>query len=330
MTDAVAMPLGPLMIDIAGTALTAAGRERLMHPQVGGVILFSRNYVDRDQLCALTAEIRALRAPRLLVAVDHEGGRVQRFRDGFTVLPPMAQFGTRAADAPGAAMEAAREQGLTIARELVPCGVDLAFAPVLDLDHGHSAVIGDRALGHDPDTVIALASAFCDGLAEGGMAGTGKHFPGHGMVAVDSHEALPEDPRELDAVRASCLTPFSGMIRRGIPSLMTAHIRFPAVDALPVTFSRRWLQDILRGEFGFEGVIVSDDLGMGAAAVIPDPAERVAAAHAAGCELILICNDADAAERALGADLPAPGDAASARLCGLAARDPEHPLKTGS
>lgn len=321
MSEALKMPLGPLMVDIAGEALDAADRDLLRHPQVGGVILFTRNYRDRAQLGALVAEIHALRNPRLLVAVDHEGGRVQRFRDGFSALPPMGEIGERAADAPGDALAAAREQGRVIAAELTACGIDLPFAPVLDCDRGVSAVIGDRAIAADGDTIVALASAFCDGLIDGGgMAATGKHFPGHGGVTVDSHEALPEDPRSLEELRASCLVPFASMIRRGIPSLMTAHIRFPAVDAKPVTFSRRWLDEILRGELGFEGVIVSDDLGMGAAGVITDPAERVAAAHAAGCELILFCNDRAATERALDAPLPAVRCAASTRLESLRAR----------
>lgn len=321
MSDAFEMPLGPLMVDIAGEALDAADRDLLRHPQVGGVILFTRNYRDRAQLGALVAEIHALRKPRLLVAVDHEGGRVQRFREGFSALPPMGEIGARAAEAPGEALAAAREQGRVIAAELSTCGIDLPFAPVLDCDRGVATVIGDRALAADGDTIVALASAFCDGLEDGGgMMATGKHFPGHGGVTVDSHEALPEDPRSLEELRASCLVPFAGMIRRGMPSLMTAHIRFPAVDDQPVTFSRRWLQEILRGELGFEGVIVSDDLGMGAAGVINDPAERVTAAHAAGCELILFCNDRAAAERALEAPLPAVSRTASARLQALQAR----------
>lgn len=321
MPEPATMPLGPLMIDVPGERLDAADRELLRHPQVGGVILFTRNFRDREQLRLLVEEIKALRNPRLLVAVDHEGGRVQRFRDGFSALPPMGALGARVAGAPGEALNAAREQGRIIAAELSACGIDLPFAPVLDRDMGLSTVIGDRAIAAESDSIIALASAFCDGLDDGGgMAATGKHFPGHGGVAIDSHEALPEDPRTLEALRGECLAPFAGMIRRGIASLMTAHIRFPAVDAQPVSFSRRWLSEILRGELGFSGVIVSDDLGMGAAGVIPDPAERVLAAHQAGCELILFCNDRAAAERALSAALPAVSASASARLEGLRAR----------
>ena len=331
MSDALDMPLGPLMVDIAGETLDASARDLLRHPQVGGVILFTRNYRDCAQLGALVAEIHALRSPRLLVAVDHEGGRVQRFREGFSALPAMGEIGARAVEAPGDALAAAREQGRVIAAELSACGIDLPFAPVLDCDRGVAAVIGDRAIAADGDTIVALASAFCDGLIDGGgMSATGKHFPGHGGVTMDSHEALPEDPRSLQELRTSCLAPFAAMIRRGIPSLMTAHIRFPAVDGQPVTFSRRWLDEILRGDLGFEGVIVSDDLGMGAAGVIADPAERVAAAHAAGCELILFCNDRTATERALDTPLPAVSRAASARLEGLQARAidisfPSHP-----
>ncbi|MHA7833329.1 MAG: beta-N-acetylhexosaminidase [Algiphilus sp.] len=323
MTDAVAMPLGPLMIDIEGPALSEEDRDLLLHPQVGGVILFTRNYRDPDQLRALTETIRGLRTPRLLIAVDHEGGRVQRFRDGFTVLPPMADYGAQAEHSPGAALAAVREHAFTIARELVAHGIDLPFAPVLDCNRGLSAVIGDRALASDPDTVIALASAFCDGLAEGGVASTGKHFPGHGGVQVDSHEALPQDERALDALRRSCLAPFAGMVKRGLDSVMTAHIHYSAVDAQPATFSRYWLQEILRGELGFEGIIVSDDLVMGGAAAFGGTAERVLAAQAAGCELILLCNDRAAVRAAVHAALPPPSVAASDRLCRLHAAPPD-------
>jgi len=322
MTDAAAMPLGPLMIDIEGPALSEEDRELLLHPQVGGVILFTRNYRDPDQLRALTETIRSLRTPRLLIAVDYEGGRVQRFRDGFTALPAMAQYGAQAAEQPGAALAAVREHGFTIASELVAHGIDLPFAPVLDCDRGISQVIGDRALAADPDTVVALASAFCDGLAEGGVASTGKHFPGHGGVDVDSHHALPSDDRDLETLRQQCLAPFAGMVKRGLDAMMTAHIHYPSVDSEPATFSRRWLQDILRGELDFEGIIVSDDLVMGGAAERGGPAERTAAAQAAGCELILLCNDRAAVRAALHAPLAQPTEASSARLCKLHAAPP--------
>lgn len=322
MTDAQAMPLGPLMIDIEGPALSEEDRALLLHPQVGGVILFTRNYQDPDQLRALTGTIRSLRTPRLLIAVDHEGGRVQRFRDGFTALPPMAQYGAQAEQSPGATLAAVREHAFIIAQELIAHGIDLPFAPVLDCHRGLSTVIGDRALAGDPDTVIALASAFCDGLAEGGMASTGKHYPGHGGVVLDSHHDLPRDERDLAQLRAECLAPFAGMVKRGLDSIMTAHILYPAVDAQPATFSKRWLGDILRDELGFEGVIISDDLGMGGAVAVGGPAERVAAAQAAGCELILLCNDRAAVRAALHAPLAAPTEAASARLEGLYAKAP--------
>lgn len=310
MTEAGGV-LGPLMIDVAGSRLTAEDRELLQHPNVGGVILFSRNYVDREQLAALVDEIRALRSPRLLVAVDHEGGRVQRFREGFTVLPPMAEHGRLCDTQPGEALAAARVHGLTIASELVASGIDLAFAPVLDVDHGVSAVIGDRALSGDADTVVALASAFCDGLAEGGMMATGKHFPGHGAVVADSHEELPVDDRDADTIRAESLSVFAQMVRRGIPSLMTAHVRYPAFDTLPASFSPVWLQEVLRGELGFDGVIVSDDLGMGGAMVMGDAVARTHAAQEAGCDLLLLCNDRAAAARAV--EAARPNDAAASR-----------------
>lgn len=306
--------LGPLMIGLDGPKLSEEERALLLHPMVGGVILFARNYVDHAQLRRLTADIRALRTPALLIAVDHEGGRVQRFRDGFTRLPAMGEIAASCASAPGAALSAAREQGLTIARELTADGIDLAFAPVLDIDHGVSEVIGDRALGGDADTVVALASAFCDGLSEAGMAATGKHYPGHGAVAVDSHAVLPVDGRDLATLRRECLRPFARMSARGIASMMTAHVRYPAVDALPATFSERWLQDILRGELGFEGVIISDDLDMGGAQVIGDAAARAIAAQQAGCELLLLCNDRASVLQVLDAPLTAPDARSSARL----------------
>lgn len=298
MTDAAQLS-GPLMIDIAGPTLDAEDRELLRHPAVGGVILFSRNYESPAQVALLCAELRELRRPRLLIAVDHEGGRVQRFREGFSVIPPMRDTGKRYARQPDAALADARRYGQLIGSELRAVGIDLCFAPVLDRDVGVSGVIGDRAFASDIDALIALARAFRRGLNHVGLAATGKHFPGHGAVAPDSHLELPEDPRPLAEIRASCLRPFAALIDDGLESIMTAHVRYPAVDALPASFSRRWLLDELRRELGFNGAIFSDDLTMKGAAEIGGPADRARAARDAGCDMLIICNDRPAVHETL-------------------------------
>ncbi|HMR68913.1 MAG TPA: beta-N-acetylhexosaminidase, partial [Rubrivivax sp.] len=240
----------PVVLDIAGTALNADDRRRLAHPLVGGLILFARNYTDRAQLTALCADIKALRED-LLICVDHEGGRVQRFRsDGFTALPPMRELGRlwgddgRGGEGSGAmrALEAARAAGFVIGAELRACGVDLSFTPVLDLDHGPSGIIGDRALHRDPRVVALLAGALMHGLLRAGMAHCGKHFPGHGFVAADSHVAVPVDRRSLRAILADDARPYEWLATT-LASVMPAHVVYPRVDALPAGFSRRWLQD---------------------------------------------------------------------------------------
>lgn len=279
------MSYGPLMIDVAGTVMTAAERERLRHPLVGGVILFARNYADRAQLAALCADIHAARTPRLLIAIDHEGGRVQRCRAGFTRVPAMRRLGEWWDRAPAAATAAARAIGFTLAAELRACGVDLSFTPVLDLDYGVSSVIGDRAFHRDPQAVVQLAGALIDGLHAAGMACCGKHFPGHGHVAADSHLAIPVDERNLAAM-ADDLLPYRKL---KLDAVMPAHVIFPQVDSRPAGFSPVWI-DRLRREFGHAGVIFSDDLSMEGASVAGDIVGRAQAAWDAGCDMLPVCN----------------------------------------
>lgn len=291
----------PLILDIAGTELTAVDRQRLAHPLTGGIILFGRNWHSRSQLTALCADIKAVRQD-LLICVDHEGGRVQRFRvDGFTHIPPMRALGERwmqdAKGHPGsgalAAMDAATACGYVLASELRACGVDFSFTPVLDLDHGESGVIGDRAFHRDPRVVTALAKSLMHGLLLAGMANCGKHFPGHGFVKADSHVDIPVDKRSLKAVLNDCALPYS-WLSTTLSSVMPAHVIYPKVDALPAGFSPRWLQDILRGQLHFNGAIFSDDLSMAGARHIQGHevsfANAAMTALNAGCDLVLLCN----------------------------------------
>lgn len=290
----LSLPRGPVMADVAGFRLSDDEKQRLCHPLVGGVILFRRNFDSVEQLKALTAEIRALRQPELLIAVDHEGGRVQRFLAGFTRLPPMRVLG-ELWDAQGQAVAeaAAEETGYVLAAELRACGVDLSFTPVLDLDWQHCAVIGNRSFHGDPAVVIALASALQRGLNRGGMGSCGKHFPGHGFVDGDTHVAMPQDPRSLDDIRAADLKPFAALAASGMKAVMPAHVIYPQVDGTSAGFSRIWLQDILRGELGFDGTIFSDDLTMEGAAGAGDIVARAGHAFAAGCDMALVCNRPD-------------------------------------
>jgi beta-N-acetylhexosaminidase len=279
------------MLDLEGTGLTAEDRELLRHPAVGGVILFSRNFEDPEQIAALTAAIHGLRDPHLLVAVDQEGGRVQRFREGFTRLPAAARFGELARSHPSRARAAAELVGWLMAAELRSVGVDFSFAPVLDLDRGVSSVIGDRAFGAGFNLVSDLASAWCEGMRAAGMAAVGKHFPGHGGVAADSHEELPADDRRFEEIEREDLIPFRRLVRRGLEAVMPAHVVYPRVDPRPAGFSRFWLRKVLRERIGFQGVIFSDDLDMGAAAAGGSFPERALAALDAGCDMLLVCNN---------------------------------------
>jgi len=289
MNSVKKLPLGPLMIDIVGLELTDLDRQRLNHPLVGGVILFSRNYHCPEQLESLTAEIRTLRSPPLPIAIDHEGGRVQRCREGFTRLPPMRRLGELWESRPDAALVAARDLGYVLAAELRARGVDLSFTPVLDLDWGRSTVIGDRALHRDPAVVSQLAAALIEGLHSAGMVACGKHFPGHGWALADSHVAMPVDERSL-AELAPDLQPYRQI---KLDAVMPAHVIYPQIDARPAGFSPVWLNK-LRIELGFDGVIFSDDLSMQGASVAGDIVGRASAAWDAGCDMLLVCNSPEA------------------------------------
>ena len=293
------MRLGPAMIDVAGTELTAQDRERLLHPQVGAVILFARNFESPRQLVALTRAIRALRQPILPIAVDHEGGRVQRFRKGFTQIPPMRELGRRFDARADDGLAAARAAGFVIGSELQAHGVDFSFTPVLDLDHGGSSVIGDRAFHRDPATVAVLARALQEGLHASGSNTVGKHFPGHGYVRGDSHHEIPVDERSLEAIEHADLQPFATLAATGMGGVMPAHVVYPAVDSKPAGFSRIWLQDILRRRLRFDGVIFSDDLSMEGASTAGGIVARADAALEAGCDMVLLCNDAKGAQTLL-------------------------------
>lgn len=290
------------MLDVAGLDLTEVERERLRHPLVGGVILFSRNYETPEQVEALIREIHAVRGtddPKLLVAVDQEGGRVQRFREGFTELPPVRNLGELYDENRKRAKRLAEASGWLMATELRAIDVDISFAPVLDIDLGVSAVIGDRAFHSNPEIVADLAHSYMNGMNRAGMAATGKHFPGHGSVAPDSHEELPVDDREYEDVHLLDLVPFERMIHFGLPAVMAAHILFPKIDRLAVGFSAFWLKEVLRARLGFQGAIFSDDLSMKGAAVMGDMPERAKAALAAGCDMVLVCNDPEAVDQVL-------------------------------
>lgn len=292
------MPLGRAIIDIEGCALTLQEQRRLAHPQVGGVILFARNFKSIAQLVALTASIHAVRTPALLIAVDHEGGRVQRFRDGFTRIPPMRALGRLWDRDENLALAAARACGFVLASELKACGVDLSFAPVLDLDIGASGVIGDRAFHGVPDAVAALAAALQQGLADGGLAACGKHFPGHGHVTADSHLEIPVDQRPLAQIEASDLVPFRRLAAAGLAAIMPAHVIYPALDDRPAGFSPLWLK-YLRERCHFDGIVFSDDLSMEGARGAGGAVARGLAALEAGCDMVLLCNDTAAADELL-------------------------------
>lgn len=284
------LTLGPVMADIQGPALDAVEREMLAHPLAGGVVLFARNFESPAQLRTLTAEIRALRDPQLLIAVDHEGGRVQRFKQGFTLIPAMRRIGQLADRDTTLACATAEAAGRVLAEELLSHGLDFSFAPVLDVDFGGSSVIGDRAFAAKPTLIAELAGALLRGMAHAGMAGVGKHFPGHGYVRADSHVDVPVDDRDLAQLEAADLVPYRLLIPQGLAGIMPAHVIYPKVDSRPAGFSEIWLKHILRGQLGFDGMIFSDDLSMEGASVAGDIVARGEAALAAGCDMVLVCN----------------------------------------
>lgn len=285
------LAIGPLMIDLEGQSLSPLDREKVAHPNTGALILFARNFETPEQIEALVKAIRQARQGDILIAVDQEGGRVQRFQNGFTRLPPAAAYAEHT--------ELAEPAGWLMAAELLAVGVDFSFAPVLDVDCGVSAIIGNRSFSQEPEQAALLAAAFRRGMREAGMAATGKHFPGHGAVALDSHLTLPIDNRDLDSIRRQDLLPFQRLIGEGLEAVMPAHVVYPQVDELPAGFSQFWLQTILREELGFDGAIFSDDLSMEGAASVGDFHERAKLAQQAGCDMLLVCNNSAAAEQLL-------------------------------
>jgi beta-N-acetylhexosaminidase len=284
-------PIGPIMLDVEGLTLTSHEQEVINHPNTGAVILFSRNYQSPEQVTELIRQIRTARNGSILIAVDQEGGRVQRFQTGFTRLPPASCYAT--------VPELAEPAGWLMAAELLAVGVDFSFAPVLDIDCGISQIIGNRSFSSDYRLATQLASAFRKGMNAAGMAATGKHFPGHGAVAQDSHLTLPIDGRDLGSIRANDLLPFKQLIAEGLEGIMPAHVVYPKVDANPAGFSSFWIQRILRQELNFKGTVFSDDLSMAGAASVGDFPERARLAQQAGCDMILVCNNPHAAEQVL-------------------------------
>jgi beta-N-acetylhexosaminidase len=314
------MTLGPVMADLAGIALEPVERELLQHPQVGSVILFTRNYESPEQLARLTAEIHDLRSPPLLVAVDQEGGRVQRFQAGFTRLPALREIGRRFGVDRGEGLALARELGWLMAAELRGVGVDMSFAPCIDIDYGVSRAIGDRALHPDAAAVAELGVAYMLGMRDAGMAATGKHFPGHGAVAADSHVALPVDRREWPDIEAD-LQPYRRLIANGLPAVMVAHVVFPSVDERPASLSRAWVNGVLRGELGFQGAVFADDLSMAGAAAFGDIVARAGLAREAGCDVLPVCNDRQAVETLLESLRAAPDPVSRMRMVRLHGRE---------
>ena len=280
-----------LIVDVAGPVLTAEDKDVLKHPAIAGVILFSRNYVDPAQLEDLTAQIHALCRPAMQISIDQEGGRVCRIREPLPRLPSAREVAAVYVADPARGLALAATLGWIIGAALRAFGIDMSFTPVLDLDYGVSAVIGDRSLGRDPAVVAALAGALLEGLDQVAMPAVGKHFPGHGAVVADSHLELPVDTRSLAELEGADLIPFCALFARGLDAIMTAHVTYPQVDSLPVTFSHVWLQQILRQRLGFSGFVFSDDLSMHATAGFGDMWARYQQAAEVGCDRILICND---------------------------------------
>lgn len=293
------MSLGSVMVDIEGTQLQSHEIERLMNPMVAGVILFSRNFESVEQVQALTKAIHDLRHPRLLIGVDHEGGRVQRFRDGFTHIPPMRTLGELYNQDDKTALEAAEKVGWLLAAELLAVGVDFSFAPVVDLDYGGSKVIGDRAFHSDSIVVSKLAYQLMKGMRSAGMASVAKHFPGHGYIEADTHLEIAVDERSMADIQRHDIQPFLSLIENGLDAVMPAHVIYSNVDSRPAGFSDYWLKDILRKQCHFEGAIISDDMSMKAATSYGSAIDRVRSALEAGCDLVLVCNDPASADEVL-------------------------------
>jgi len=283
--------IGPVMIDVEGLTLTDSEKQKINHPNTGAIILFSRNYSSPEQIAKLIRDIRHSRNGDILIAVDQEGGRVQRFQTGFTPLPPAAAY----AQSP----ELAESAGWLMAAELLALGVDFSFAPVLDIDCGISEIIGNRSFSQDTSLATELASHFRKGMNAAGMAATGKHFPGHGAVALDSHLTLPVDNRDLQTINEKDIQPFKQLISEGLEAIMPAHVVYPEIDSLPAGFSSKWIQTILRTELNFNGTVFSDDLSMEGAASIGDFSQRAKLAMQAGCDMVLVCNNPTAAEEVL-------------------------------
>lgn len=290
------MTIGPIMVDVKGITLTPEEIDRIAHPQVGGLILFTRNYQSPKQLHELVKSIRQVKSDPLLIAVDHEGGRVQRFREGFTRLPAMRELGRLWETDATQAKQLAQQIGYVLGAELRAYDIDFSFTPVLDIDFEESSVIGDRAFHRDTEIIAALAHKLLIGLREAGMGTVGKHYPGHGYVKGDSHTEIPVDERELIDIRMMDLLPFERMIRYDMTAIMPAHVIYPKIDSKPAGFSKIWLQNILRNELGFEGVIFSDDLSMEGASTEGDIVARGYAALEAGCDMVLVCNDPKSAD----------------------------------
>ncbi len=289
------MSLGPIMMDLRGTTLEKDEKELLLHPLVGGIVYFSRNYESPEQITALSHEIHSLRDPHLLIAVDHEGGRVQRFQNGFTRLPPLQVIGGRYDQNKTAGLELAEKVGWLMATELRAVDVDFSFAPVLDVCKGVSQVIGDRAFHKNPECVAELSKAYVHGMRRAGMSAVGKHFPGHGTVKEDSHLAIPFDRRKLADIRGDDMVSFERLIHAGLAAIMPAHVVYPEVDDKPASFSSIWLSTILRQQLGFQGIIFSDDISMVGAEAIGNYVDRACCALEAGCDMVLLCNHQAAA-----------------------------------
>lgn len=315
------------MLDLRGPVLEQDEREILRHPLVGGVILFSRNFAGTEQLTELTGNIHALRNPPLLIAVDHEGGRVQRFRKGFSALPPCRCYGDLYDREHSLGLACAEKAGWLLAVELLAVGVDFSFAPVLDIDTGQSEVIGDRAFHSRPEAVAELAKSFCRGLKSAGMAAVGKHFPGHGSVREDSHKAVPVDDRRFELIAMNDMLPFERLLGAHLQGIMPAHVIYAQVDSQAAGFSAYWLQQILRQQLGFQGTIFSDDISMAGAEIVGNYDKRARAAIAAGCDMVLVCNNQPAAIKLLDTLDVAVSPASQVRLIRMHGREPKMSLR---